>query len=157
MPTTLQEEIRQRKPFGSAEEEAMLSIARTAAVLDHAAGEVLKQHGLTPTQYNALRILRGAGPKGLCCQEIAERMINRDPDVTRLVDRLEARKLVERARSEEDRRVVVTKITGEGLKILAAIDREAEDMPKQVIGHLGEKRLRILIGLLERARQSTDE
>jgi DNA-binding MarR family transcriptional regulator len=157
MSGKLAKEIRQTKPFSSAAEEAILNIQRTASVLAQAFAETLKPHGLSETQYNALRILRGAGPKGLCCQEIAERMINRDPDITRLVDRLETRKLVERARSDEDRRVVVTKITGEGLKVLAAIDAEAKDMPKQVIGHLGEKRLRILIGLLERAREMPDE
>jgi len=157
MSGKLAKEIRQTKPFSSAAEEAILNIQRTASVLSQAFAETLKPHGLSETQYNALRILRGAGPKGLCCQEIAERMINRDPDITRLVDRLEGRMLVERARSEEDRRVVVTKITGEGLKVLAAIDAEAKDMPKHAIGHLGEKRLRILIGLLERARQSPAE
>jgi len=82
----------------------MLSIARTAAVLDHAAGEVLKQHGLTTTQYNALRILRGAGTEGLCRNEIRDRLISRVPDATRLLDRLEETGLVTRSREGEDRR-----------------------------------------------------
>jgi DNA-binding MarR family transcriptional regulator len=157
MSGKLAKEIRQTKPFTSTAEEAILNIQRTASVLAQAVAESLKPHGLSETQYNALRILRGAGPKGLACQEIAERMITRDPDITRLLDRLEARTLIERARSVNDRRVVVTRITAEGLRILAAIDSEAKDLPKKVLGHLGEKRLRILIGLLERARGVPDE
>src|SRR3954447_21417189 len=108
MPPTLQEEIRQRKPFVSTEEEAMLSIARTAAVLDHTAGEMLKKHGLTVTQYNALRILRGAGAEGLCRNEIRDRLIARVPDATRLLDRLEESGLVTRTREGEDRRFVLS-------------------------------------------------
>jgi DNA-binding MarR family transcriptional regulator len=157
MSGKLAKEIRQTKAFSSAAEEAILNIQRTASVLSQVFAETLKPHGLSETQYNALRILRGAGAAGLACQEIAERMITRDPDITRLLDRLEARKLVERARSENDRRVVVTRISAEGLKVLAALDEEAKDMPKKVLGHLGEKRLRLLIGLLERARQSPHE
>jgi DNA-binding MarR family transcriptional regulator len=157
MSGKLAKEIRQTKAFSSAAEEAILNIQRTASVLSQVFAETLKPHGLSETQYNALRILRGAGAAGLACQEIAERMITRDPDITRLLDRLEARKLVERARSENDRRVVVARISAEGLRLLAALDEEAKDMPKKVLGHLGEKRLRILIGLLERARQSPDE
>src|SRR4029078_830169 len=98
MPPTLQEEIRQRKPFGSGEEEAMLSIARTAAVLEHAAGEMLKKHGLTITQYNALRILRGAGAEGLCRNEIRDRLIARVADAPRLLGPLGGARLVTRRR-----------------------------------------------------------
>ena len=119
MPPTLQEEIRQRKPFGSAEEEAMLSIARTAAVLEHAAGEMLKKHGLTITQYNALRILRGAGAEGLCRNEIRDRLISRVPDATRLLDRLEDTGLVTRTREGEDRRFVLSRITPAGSTIVS--------------------------------------
>jgi DNA-binding MarR family transcriptional regulator len=153
----LAREIKQTKPFSSAAEEAILNIQRTAAVLAAAFAETLKPHGISETQYNALRILRGAGPAGLACQEIADRMVTLDPDVTRLVDRLLARKLVERARSTEDRRVVVTKITGEGLRLLAELDAEARELPRKTLGPLGEKRLRILIGLLERVRSGLDE
>src|SRR2546421_9228986 len=99
MTGKLAAEIKQTKPFGSLEEEAILNLHRTASILIQVESETLKPHGLSMTQYNALRILRGAGAKGLACQEIAERMINRDPDITRLIDRLEGRKLVERARS----------------------------------------------------------
>src|SRR5438552_16243281 len=125
MSGKLAREIKQTKPFSSAEEEAILNIQRTASLLAQAFAETLKPHGLSETQYNALRILRGAGAAGLACQEIAERMIARDPDITRLLDRLEARKLIGRARSKADRRVVVTRITPEGLRLLSALDGEA--------------------------------
>ncbi len=151
MPT-LQEEIRQRKPFGSAEEEAMLSIARTAAVLDHAAAEMLKKHGLTPTQYNALRILRGAGAEGLCRNEIRDRLIARVPDATRLLDRLEETGLVTRSREGEDRRFVLSRITRAGLDLLAQLDPEVAAANRRLLGHLSPGKLRTLIDLLGEAR-----
>ena len=147
-------EIRQAAAFGSLEEEAILNIHRAASVLDQAVGEALKPYGLSTTQYNVLRILRGAGESGLACQEIAERMVARDPDITRLLDRLEGRLLIERARSREDRRVVVVRLAEEGAKRLASMDSSIGSLPKRVLGHLGPRRLRLLIGLLERARQS---
>src|SRR5205823_14395790 len=110
MSGKLAKEIKQTKPFSSAAEEAILNIQRTASVLGQQFAEALKPHGLSETQYNALRILRGAGSHGLACQAIAERMINRDPDITRLLDRLEARNLIQRARSTQARRVLVTRI-----------------------------------------------
>jgi DNA-binding MarR family transcriptional regulator len=148
MHPTLQEEIRQRKPFGSAEEEAMLSIARTAAVLEHAGGEILKPHGLTTTQYNALRILRGAGEAGLCRNEIRDRLIARVPDATRLLDRLEEVGLVSRCRDDGDRRYVTSRITPEGLELLARLDPEVAAMNRRLLGHLGPGKLRTLIDLL---------
>ena len=152
MSGRLAAEIKQTKPFGSLEEEAILNLHRTASILVQAENEAFKPHGLSMTQYNALRILRGAGPRGLACQEIADRMIARDPDVTRLVDRLLERKLVARERSDEDRRVVVTRITEGGLKLLAALDVELRGLPRKVLGHLGGKKLSALIDLLEEAR-----
>ena len=154
MPPRLQDEIKQTKPFGSSAEEAILNIYRTASVLEKLFDETLKPHGLTEVQYNALRILRGAGKAGLACQEIADRMITRDPDVTRLIDRLATRSLVERSRSEEDRRVVVTRISPAGLKMLSTIDEAARKLPQQAVGHLGEKKLQTLIDLLEEARNA---
>ena len=145
-------QIKQTKPFGSLEEEALLNLMRTAAILEGVETDALKPYELSMPQYNILRILRGAGPKGLSCQEIADRMISRDPDVTRLVDRLDARGLIQRARSSEDRRVVITKISEAGLKLLSDLDAGLRELPKKILGHLGEKRLRVLIGLLERAR-----
>ena len=150
----LAKEIRQTRPFSSLAEEAILNLHRTSAVLSQLFADTLKPYGLTEVQYNALRILRGAGRAGLPCQAIAERMIARDPDVTRLVDRLASRRLVERARSEEDRRVVVNRITADGLKMLSLLDEAVRDLPRHALGHLGEKKLRALIDLLEEARHS---
>ena len=146
-------ELKQSTPFGSLEQEAFLSVLRTAAVFDQAITEGLKPYDLSPTQYNALRILRGAGSRGIACQEIAERMITRDPDITRLLDRLESRGLAERARSKGDRRVVLTFISARGMKLLASIDPSSPEVPKRVLGPVGEKGLRQLIELLEEARE----
>lgn len=148
----LRDEIKQSRPFASLEEEAILGAQRTASVLEQAVSAALKPHELSSTQYNALRILRGAGKAGLACQEIAERMVTRDPDITRLVDRLEARKLIERARSPRDRRVVVVRISEAGKRLLASMDSTIEALPRRILGHLGPRRLRLLIELLERAR-----
>jgi DNA-binding MarR family transcriptional regulator len=145
-------EAKPSTPILSLEEQAFVALQRTA---DHLAGRIagmLKQHGLSPTQYNALRILRGAGAQGLACSEIGERMINRDPDITRLVDRLERRGFVERARQQQDRRVITTRITPEGLQTLNDLDRPIEEYHRQLLGHLGEQRLHSLIRLLGAAR-----
>ena len=111
MSKGIQAEIKQTKPFKSLEEEASVALVRTADQLARRGAEMLKRHGLSPTQYNALRILRGAGEKGMACSEIGERMINHDPDITRLIDRLERRGLVVRSREQKDRRVITTRIT----------------------------------------------
>ena len=157
MAGKLQNEIGKRKPFGCAEEEAFLSILRTADVLARAAGEPFKPYDLSSTQYNVLRILRGtcpAGTSGLPCGAIADHMLTRDPDMTRLLDRLEKRSLISRAREEKDRRVVRTCITAKGLKVLAELDPIMADCHRKHLGHIGERRLRQLIDLLERAREN---
>ena len=153
MARDIQARIQQSKPFTSIEEEAFVSLVRTADELSGRGAEMLKQHGLSPTQYNALRILRGAGANGLACREVAERMINRDPDITRLVDRLERRGLVARSRGQKDRRVITTRITGAGRDLLRALDRPVEEFQRQLLGHMGEQRLRSLLRLLEAARE----
>jgi DNA-binding MarR family transcriptional regulator len=145
-------EIKPRKPFSSREEEAFLALLRTADQLARRGTEMLKPHGLSPTQYNALRVLRGAGAKGLTCSQIGERMINHDPDITRLLDRLERRGLVERSRQQKDRRVITTYITPKGLAALRVLDRPLEEFHRHLLGHLGENRLRSLIRLLQAAR-----
>src|ERR671919_2703586 len=109
MTKTLREELKMSKPFRSVEEEAVLSIARTAAVLEHTASEGLKAFDLTVTQYNVLRILRGAGEAGLCRNEVGERLVTKVPDVTRLLDRMEAGGLIVRERGAQDRRFVATR------------------------------------------------
>ncbi len=149
----IQAEIQQTKPFSGLEEEALVALQRTADLLQGRLGDMLKPHGLSPTQYNALRILRGAGEEGRSCSEIAERMINRDPDITRLVDRLERRGLVKRSRDGKDRRVITTCITLAGLELLRGLDRPIEEFNRKLLGHMGEEQLQNFIKLLETARE----
>lgn len=153
MPSQLQTELKQTKPFESLEQEAGLSIKRTAAELDYQVSEVLKPSGITATQYNALRILRGAGDEGLCRNEIRDRLIARVPDATRLLDRLEEMGLVVRARGGEDRRYVTTRITKAGLDLLEELHDRVLDIGKQQFGHLGAEKLRMLIDLLGDVRR----
>jgi MarR family transcriptional regulator, organic hydroperoxide resistance regulator len=155
MTRRLQDEIKQKRPFHSLEEEVLLGLARTADAVARAGEEVLKGSGLTATQYNVLRILRGVGAAGLSCGDVASRMITRDPDLTRLLDRLEARALVTRARDGEDRRVVVTRITREGLALLTELDEPVQAQNRKAVGHLGEQKLRTLAQLLDEARSGT--
>src|SRR4051812_49041822 len=148
----LRSEIKQTKPFRSLEEEAMLNIQRTAALLEHRFGEVFKAHGITGTQYNVLRILRGAGQNGLCRNEVRDRLVAQVPDVTRLLDRMEEAALVERERSEVDRRLVATRITKQGLKLLDQLDRPVEEAHKEQLGHMSNAQLKTLVELLASAR-----
>jgi DNA-binding MarR family transcriptional regulator len=149
----LRETIRQRGPFRSPEAEAFLNIEYTADALMRGLTELLKEVDLSPTQYNVLRILRGASPGGLACGEIAERMVTRDPDITRLLDRLARRGLIERARDGRDRRVVTTTITPEGTELVGRLDRPVERLHARQLSHLGERALARLVDLLERARE----
>lgn len=153
MAQTLASEIRQSKPFAHLEEEAFLNIVRTAGALLERESALLEEHGLTHAQYNALRILRGAGPDGLPCGEIGNRMVSRDPDITRLLDRMEKRGVAERSRSTEDRRVVTVRITPDGLRLLEAVDGPLSERVRSLLGHLDAADLRTLIDLLERARE----
>jgi len=151
----LQTEIKQTKPFSSLEEEAFLALQLTADRLSGRGAEFLKQHGLSPAQYNTLRILRGAGPQGLTCSEVGERMINRDPDITRMLDRLERRGLVQRSRHAKDRRVVLTHITPEGLELVSRLDRPMTQFHRKLLGNVGESRLKSLLRLLDGVRDAT--
>jgi DNA-binding MarR family transcriptional regulator len=153
MSSILQSELKQRKPFGSLEQEAMLSIARTAALLEHGTAEALKPYGLTPTQYNVLRILRGAEPAGLCRNEVRDRLVARVPDATRLLDRLEDVGLVLRERKGDDRRFVRSRITRAGLDLLGSLDDVIQALHAAQLGHLGGRKLRDLVGLLGEARK----
>ena len=154
MSPKLQEELKQTKPFACREEEVHLNIVRTAEFLADRVVAVLKASELTGTQYNALRILRGAGETGATCGEIADRMVTKDPDITRLLDRLEARKLITRGRSSSDRRVVRAHITDSGLKILAELDQPVREAHVRQLGHLGAGQLAELSRLLEAVRES---
>ena len=146
-------EIKQRKPFESPEHETYLNLVRTASALMRREAELLKAYELTPAQFNVLRILRGAGAEGLICREIGERMLAYDPDVTKLLDRLEARGLVTRERKAEDRRAVVARISPEGSRMLQAVDKPMLDLVVGLLGHLGAGRLKTLSTLLEAARE----
>lgn len=148
----LQAELKQKVPFRSREQEAYLSLLRTTEALQASVEARLKEFGLTGTQYNALRILRGAGPEGLPCSEIGERMITRNPDVTRLLNRLEKRGLVTRTRAKADRRVIYGKITAAGLKLLREIDEPLEKYGREILKHVGQEKLQQLIDLLELVR-----
>ncbi len=140
-----------RRRAACPEEGAFLDLLRTTDMLSRGLVQVLKTEGLSATQYNVLRILRGA-PEGLPCGEIASRMITRDPDVTRLLDRLEKRGLISRRRETKDRRTVVARITPDGLKLLARLDEPVEAAHRKQLGHLGRERLRTLTELLRLAR-----
>jgi DNA-binding MarR family transcriptional regulator len=155
MARDLQSEIKQKKPFQSKEEELFLNITRTADLLQRRGEALFKQAGLSGNQYNVLRILRGAAPEGLACGEIGERMVTRDPDITRLLDRLEKRSLVKRARGKDDRRVVTTRITPAGLDLLKQLDEPLQAILKNQLGHMEAKRQEALIRLLEAAREKT--
>ena len=152
MPSGLQAELKQKVPFTSREQEAYLSLLRTADALQAQVEARLKEFGLTGTQYNALRILRGAGTEGLPCREIGERMITHDPDITRLLNRLEYRGFVERTRARHDRRVIYGKITAAGLKLLREMDNPIEKHGREMLRHVGQENLKQLIELLELVR-----
>jgi DNA-binding MarR family transcriptional regulator len=136
---------------GCPEETAFLDLMRTTDILSRGLVKVLKSEDLSPTQYNVLRILRGA-PEGLPCGEIADRMITRDPDITRLLDRLEKRALISRCRETKDRRMVMARITPDGLKLLDRLDEPVETAHRKQLGHLGQERLSALKELLYAAR-----
>jgi DNA-binding MarR family transcriptional regulator len=140
---------RRRVPYP--EEAAFLDLLRTTDMLSRGLVQVIKTEDVSPTQYNVLRILRGS-PEGLPCGEIASRMITRDPDVTRLLDRLEKRGLISRCRETKDRRTVMARITPEGLKLLARLDEPVQAAHRKQLGHLGRERLRALTELLLVAR-----
>lgn len=152
MPTTLRDELRQEKPFRSLREEALLNIARTEAVVRERIERVLAPHGLSMTQYNVLRILRGAGPQGLCRNDIGQRLISRMPDVTRLLDRMEGAGLVSRVRSTEDRRLVNTTLTRRGRALVDELDADVARAHEAQLGHLSKDELRTLIELLTLVR-----
>ena len=129
-----------------------MALLKIADALSAQAEEVIKTAGLTAAQYNVLRILRGAGRDGLACREIGERMISRDPDITRLLDRMEKRNLITRERQSDDRRVVKTYVTPEGLELLKTLDRPVSALHKRQFQGLAPARLRILAALLAEIR-----
>lgn len=153
MATDLRDDLRQTRPFPSLAAEAFLNLGRTDALLRDAMERVLKPHGLALTQYNVLRMLRGAAPDGLCRNEIRDRLLTRMPDVTRLLDRMEAAGLVTRGRSTADRRLVNTQLTARGRELVDHLDDLVAAEHERQLGHLSADQLQHLIQLLTLARQ----
>jgi DNA-binding MarR family transcriptional regulator len=157
MVRSLQDELKQKVPFSSLEEETYLGLLRTADALQARAELKFKEFGLTGTQYNALRILRGAGPEGMPCSEIGERMITHDPDITRLLDRLQKRGFVKRSRNQQDRRVICARITAAGFKLLRDMDAPIGKHNRDMLQHVEAQKLRELIALLQVVRGQRDK
>lgn len=148
----LQQEIKKKRPFDSPEQEAMLNILRTNDLFQNRFGRLLREYGLTSSQYNILRILRGEG-KPLPCLEIADRLVQVVPAITGLIDRLEQAGMVRRERSDADRRVVNVEITAPALKTLARLDEPVMELHKELLGHMKRTELRELSRLLEKSRE----
>lgn len=148
----LRDEIRQRKPFASPAQEAILGLQRTSDVVRRRLAQLMDGHGISLQQYNVLRILRGVGAEGIPTLDIADRMIERTPGITRLLDRLEAKQLVRRRRCPEDRRQVLCWITDPGLKLLAELDQPLSEAGLQLVAPLKASEIRSLIDLLGRIR-----
>jgi DNA-binding MarR family transcriptional regulator len=151
-PRPLHDEIGQRRPFSSVAVEAVLGVERTGDALREQFAAALKPHGVSPTQYNVLRILRGAGPDGLATLEIGHRMVTREPDVPRLIDRMEKAGLVTRRRCTKDRRVVWCTLSEQGAALMHVLDPIAEELPVQQLSALTESEQRTLVTLLDRVR-----
>jgi len=154
VPGKLQEELKQTRPFARIEEEAVLNVMRTAEVIERVLSDFLKGFDLSPVQYNVLRILRGAEPAGATCSQIGERLLTRDPDITRLLDRMELRGWIERERSREDRRAVITRVSETGMQLVNRIDRPIEAMNQSKMGRFGHDDLAVLVTTLERVREA---
>lgn len=152
--STLAEELKQSRPFSSVEEESYLSIVRTSAELSHQTDQFLKPFGITQSQYNVLRILRGAGADGLGRNQIAERMVTPTPDASRLLDRLEEFGWIKRKRGKQDLRQVNSYITAAGLKLLTKIDSPLADFHKQQFPGVSKANLRTLVSILSGLRAS---
>ncbi|MEP7066814.1 MAG: MarR family transcriptional regulator [Gemmatimonadota bacterium] len=153
MPTHLQDEIKQTKPFDHAGDEALLSILRTATVIDHGSNELLRPFGITTTQYNVLRILKGAGARGLCGREVGERLISRVPDVSRLLDRMAEMELVVKERNPADRRHVTARITPKGRRVLTQATPVLAKYGRERTGRLRAEHLKALVEALEAVRE----
>ena len=152
MTSKLQEEIKQGKPFESPQEELWLNLARTAAMASHVVEQGLRSYGLSPTQYNVLRILRGAGAAGLCQYEIGDRLVAQVPDVPRIVDRMEKAGWVARARGTADRRIVMAVLTPAGLELVNSLDKPMGEMVAGVFAGLDDGDVETLNELLVVAR-----
>lgn len=155
-PNHLQHELKKRRPFDSAEQEATLNILRTNDQFQNRFGRLFRQYGLTPSQYNVLRILRGEGRR-MPCLEIADRMVQVVPAMTGLLDRLEKQDLVRRDRDTADRRVIFVELTEKGAELLTQLDEPVLEMHRTLVGHLTREELKELSRLLEKCRQSVQD
>jgi DNA-binding MarR family transcriptional regulator len=153
--SAIQHEIRQRRPFRSRTQEGLVALLRTVDVLKRRLGDVVEHEGITLQQYNVLRILRGAGDDGLPTLEIADRMVEQAPGITRLLDRLERKGMVRRKRCPRDRRQVLCWIAAPGLKLLQSLDEPMATADQRALGVLAERELDQLIALLDRVRAAT--
>ena len=151
---SLKDEIKQKKPFSSIQEECFLNLMRSMSVLEKPVLELMKARGTTPAQYNVLRILAGADKSGLTCGEIKERMLTRVPDLTRMIDRLLKDGLVDRTRSDNDRRVVRVVITSDGRKVATSLKPELAGLHKDMLSHMSDSELAELNALLTKIRNT---
>ena len=149
---SIQRELQQNRPFAAPSQEAAVALLRTADLVRRTVASILEPHGITPQQYNVLRILRGAGEAGLPTLDIAQRMIEQTPGITRLIDRLETKKLVLRERCRTDRRQVFCRITGSGLALLEGLDEPLRKAEDGALATLSSRQLTQLLSLLDRAR-----
>lgn len=147
--TSIGAAIKQQRPFAGVEHQVYVALQRAAADLTQGTAALLRPFGVSGAQYNILRILRGAGSEGLACGEIAERLLTRDPDMTRLLDRMQRQGLVTRERASHDRRVVTTRITREAMDILDKLDEPMAALHRQQLAHMDAPRLRELATLLD--------
>jgi DNA-binding MarR family transcriptional regulator len=154
MPNRMLEELKQTRSFATLEEEAALNVLRTADALKRSLELLLKRHGITSAQYNVLRILRGAGAEGIHCGGIAERMITAEPDITRLLVRMEKLGLLVRRRDDADRRIVTATATARGLRLLDKLQLPLRNLQEQQFALLSEEELEQLISGLEKIRES---
>lgn len=155
MSISLKDEIKQNKPFPSKGAEAMLSILRTATILEHEQNEALRPFGVTATQYNVLRILQGAGKSGLCGRDIGERLISKVPDVSRLLDRMDDMGLVSRERDADDRRHVTARISAKGRSVLVDATPALDAVGRERFRNVGSDAAGSLIDVLATIRNSS--
>ena len=157
MPSaSLRQQLKKKGPFDSLEQEAMLSILRTSDLLENRLARLLRQYDLTPSQYNAMRIMRGEG-EPMPCLEVADRMIQVAPAITRVVDQLVGRGLVEKQQSSEDRRVFLIELTASGTRLLKKLDEPIQSLHQSLLGHVSKSDLKTLNGILETAREEISD
>ena len=151
-PASLRQQLKKKGPFDSIEQEAMLSILRTSDLLENRLARLLRQYDLTPSQYNAMRIMRGEG-EPMPCLEVAERMIQVAPAITRVVDQLVGRGLIDKQQSNQDRRVFLVELTAAGRRLLKKLDEPIKLLHQSLLGHVSKPDLKTLSRILETARQ----